>query len=411
MIIAILVGSLLLVAVVWWLLSQQAEAKTAAQLSPETLADSLADGLVLIDKTGQVKLFNAAAAQVSGRPAKQVLGIDIRQVLPLVNIKGQNRTDAENLFFKVLKTGQVMREKMIFLAAQSGQHTPISLVISPVGSTQAPAGAIAIFRDISQEVAEDRAGNEFISTASHEMRTPLAAIEGYLSLALTDRNSQLNQTAHNYLSKAHTATQHLSMLFQDLLTSTRAEDGRLTSNPEVVEIGAAVAQVVDGARFSAENKGLELSYLVSRSQDTAAATKVIRPLYYVYADPQRIREVLQNIIDNAIKYTLSGAVKVALTGDERVVQIQVTDSGPGIAADDIPHLFQKFYRIDNSLTRSVGGTGLGLFICRKIIELYSGRIWVESSLGKGSTFFINLPRLTAEQATTHQAKNSAVMLN
>jgi len=118
-------------------------------------------------------------------------------------------------------------------------------------------------------------------------------------------------------------------------------------------------------------------------------------------------EVLQNLIDNAIKYTMEGYITVRLTGDSSVIQIQVQDTGPGIPAEDIPHLFQKFYRVDSSLTRTVSGTGLGLFICRKIIEMYQGRIWIESQVGHGSTFFINLPRLNTNQALAMQREQAA----
>jgi signal transduction histidine kinase len=135
--------------------------------------------------------------------------------------------------------------------------------------------------------------------------------------------------------------------------------------------------------------------------------KVVKPLYYVWADPDRLREVITNLFDNACKYTDAGRVTIGLTGNNQVVQIYVRDTGGGIPADDIPHLFQKFYRVDNSATRTIGGTGLGLFICRKIIELYQGRIWVESQLGKGSTFFINLPRLTASRANQLQSQTTA----
>jgi signal transduction histidine kinase len=166
-------------------------------------------------------------------------------------------------------------------------------------------------------------------------------------------------------------------------------------------------QVAEAARFHAKEKNLTLSYSVST--DPAAAGKTIRPLYYAYVDPNRIREVFQNIIDNAIKYTMDGNIDVRLTGDSNVTQIQVKDTGGGIAAEDIPHLFQKFYRVDNSTTRTVGGTGLGLFICRKIVELYNGRIWVESVLGKGSTFFINLPRLNSQQALEIQRKQASTI--
>lgn len=126
--------------------------------------------------------------------------------------------------------------------------------------------------------------------------------------------------------------------------------------------------------------------------------KVIKPLYYSHVDPERIKEVITNLFDNAVKYTEVGKISIGLTGNNEIVQIFIKDTGAGIPASDIRHLFQKFYRVDNSATRTIGGTGLGLFICRKIIELYRGRIWVESELGKGSTFYINLPRLNNQKA-------------
>ena len=120
-------------------------------------------------------------------------------------------------------------------------------------------------------------------------------------------------------------------------------------------------------------------------------SKVIQPLYYVYADADRLREVVTNLFDNAVKYTASGKVSIGITGNNDVVQFYVRDTGVGIPTEDIPHLFEKFYRVDNTATRSVGGTGLGLFICRKIVELYQGGIWTERELGKGSSFFVSLP--------------------
>ncbi len=134
---------------------------------------------------------------------------------------------------------------------------------------------------------------------------------------------------------------------------------------------------------------------------------VLKPLYYVLVDPDRLREVITNLFDNAVKYTPTGKISVGLTGNNEVVQMFVKDTGPGIAPEDLPHLFQKFYRVDNSATRTIGGTGLGLFICKRIIDMYRGRIWVESTVNQGSTFYINLPRLTPQQA--QEIKNGEAM--
>jgi signal transduction histidine kinase len=203
-------------------------------------------------------------------------------------------------------------------------------------------------------------------------------------------------------------------LFQDLLTSSKAEDGRLTSHPTVVEMGTFMQQLTDDLKFAAEKKGLLAEFIIGGVDGTIDATTkdanaqhLLKPLYYAQVDPDRMREVVTNLFDNACKYTDSGKISIGLTGNAEVVQMYVRDTGSGIPKDDLPHLFQKFYRVDNSATRTIGGTGLGLFICRKIVELYHGRIWIESEVGKGSTFFINLPRLSAQRASELQAAEAA----
>ncbi|MGH7233908.1 MAG: sensor histidine kinase, partial [Candidatus Saccharimonadales bacterium] len=132
--------------------------------------------------------------------------------------------------------------------------------------------------------------------------------------------------------------------------------------------------------------------------DETAKHRKVKTKYYVYADPDRLRELINNLFDNAIKFTEKGMIEVGLSGDHNNVTIYMRDSGVGVPAPDIPHLFQKFYRVDNTPTRTIGGTGLGLFICRKIVEMLGGRIWAESKLGEGSTFYISLPRLSDSEA-------------
>lgn len=176
--------------------------------------------------------------------------------------------------------------------------------------------------------------------------------------------------------------------------------------------------MADDLRFSAQKKGLAAEFVVGTGETIDATNpeapatpstslKVLKPLYYVLADPDRMREVITNVFDNGVKYTDSGKISLGLTGNTEVVQIYVRDTGAGIPPEDISHLFQKFYRVDNSATRTIGGTGLGLFICRKIVELYHGRIWVESKMGEGSTFFINLPRIDSRKAEQLLAEAAA----
>lgn len=369
------------------------------------LIQSIADGVIVTNTEGRISLMNRAAANMTGWPVEEAAGISVEQVFKVAREKGQEIGTDEYPFAAVL-AHKAYYNQVLQLTARNGQKQIISLVISPVVTpTGEVFGAVAVLRDISDQRAAEQQRGEFISTASHEMRTPVAAIEGYLALALNDKVSTVDSRARGYLEKAHASTQHLGQLFQDLLTSAKAEDGRLSNHPAVVEMGAFLEQLVEDLRFGAQKKGLNTEFIIG-SSDAIDATKdkvgegvkVVRPLYYVYVDPDRVREVITNLFDNAVKYTDQGKVSIGLTGNTEVVQIYIRDTGAGIPAEDVPHLFQKFYRVDNSATRTIGGTGLGLFIARKIIELYQGRVWVESELGKGSTFFINLPRLTNQKA-------------
>jgi PAS domain S-box-containing protein len=362
----------------------------------------------MVGRDNIVHLFNPAASTITGWQASEAVGLDFHSVVNIVNEKGDALAPEAHPFAQALSTNTTVKNSNLGLSTKAGKRLAISVIVSPVidpASKQANS-VVGVFRDISQEKAEEAQRSDFISTASHEMRTPVAAIEGYLALALNPKISKVDDNARKLLEKASISTKHLGVLFQDLLTSSRAEDGRLQSYPQVIELGEITQQVAEAERFHAKEKGLELRYVMS-TDPASGGGKVIRPLYYAYVDTHRIQEVLTNIINNAIKYTPEGSVTVTLTGDPSVIQIQVQDTGPGISADDLPHLFQKFYRVDNSMTRTIGGTGLGLFICRKIIELYNGRIWAESELGKGTTFFINLPRLSAQQALVMQQKQAS----
>ncbi|MDQ5886177.1 MAG: two-component system, OmpR family, sensor histidine kinase VicK [Patescibacteria group bacterium] len=183
-------------------------------------------------------------------------------------------------------------------------------------------------------------------------------------------------------------------------------------------MGTFLSHLSEDLRFSAQKKNLVIEFVVgisganmNASSELGGSTRVVQPLYNVYADPERLREVIANLFDNAVKYTDTGKISIGLTGDDDVVQIYVKDSGKGIPTEDVPHLFQKFYRVDSSATRTIGGTGLGLFICRKIVEMYNGRIWAESEQGKGSTFFINLPRLSNQRFAELSGKSSTQIVS
>ncbi|OGL29527.1 hypothetical protein A3D14_02100 [Candidatus Saccharibacteria bacterium RIFCSPHIGHO2_02_FULL_47_12] len=388
------------------------------QVKSDIIINSIDDGVVLIDAQKIIRLFNPAASKMTGWNQNEALGLDYKSIMRLVDEKNNPYREDQDPFNRAFTEASPVRDNQAVLVSRSEKFLSVTVSVSPLlDENKAVIGVVGIFRDVSEERTQERQRAEFISTASHEMRTPVAAIEGYLALAMNDNVSKIDSKARGFLEKAHASTKALGDLFQDLLTSAKAEDGRLSNHPQVLEMDQYLEQLTQDLRFAAEKKALTVEYMVgSGGAGTGLIdardgnSKVIAPIYYVYADPDRLREVITNLFDNSVKYTDSGKITIGLTGNNQVVQLYIKDTGAGIPAEDIPHLFEKFYRVDNSATRTVGGTGLGLFICRKIIEMYHGRIWTESELGKGSTFYINLPRLEANKAAQMKANQPTDVL-
>lgn len=376
----------------------------------DIILNSIGDGVILLDSEQTIQLFNPAAGKITGWDPKEAVGIDHKLVIQLQNEKGEPYLENETPVARAFIEKQSITDREAELLTKQKTVKSVDITVTPLlDDEEQVSGSTVVFRDVSEQRKEEAQRADFISTASHEMRTPVAAIEGYLALALNDNVSKIDDKARDFLNKAHDSTRHLGKLFQDLLTSAKAEDGRLTNHPRVVEMGQFLTELTDTFKFTAQSKGIGVEFVLG-AQDSiidASDTNTVKPLYYAHVDPDRMREVITNLFDNAIKFTEAGKVSLGLTGNESIVQIRIQDTGAGIPAEDIPHLFQKFYRVDNSAVRTIGGTGLGLFICRKIVELYHGRIWVESELGKGSTFYINIPRINSNQAIEMQKHEAA----
>ncbi len=360
----------------------------------EVVINAIGDGVMAIDSQGVIQLINPAAQRLIGWGKQDALTLNYKSVLQMVNQKNEALDIASDPIQQVLNTNQQIRTNDLSIITKSSKKIIISLVVSPVGDMG--SGIIAVFHDITKEKAEEREQSEFISTASHEMRTPVASIEGYLGLAINPQTAQVDSRARDFILKAHAAAEHLGHLFQDLLDVSKADDGRISNNPKVVNIVTFVHDIVEGLGPKAAQKGLKLVYKPI-PDDTKERT--VAPVYSVNLDNDHIREIVNNLVENAIKYTPKGEVFVDINGDDDHVTISVKDSGIGIPAEDMSHLFQKFYRVDNKDTREIGGTGLGLYLSRRLAEIMGGRIWVESIYTRGSTFYLELPRISSQEAT------------
>lgn len=367
---------------------------SAVEGKSDVVINTIDDGVLAISREGNIELINPSAQQMIGWDQGDALGLSWKSVLKLVASDGKEVNELENPISQALAKNQPTHSDKLFLLTSSGKRILVSIVSSPVGTDG--EGIIVVFRDITKEKAEEREQAEFISTASHEMRTPVASIEGYLGLALNPATAHIDEKARDFITKAHESARHLGRLFQDLLDISKAEDGRLKNEPEIVNVNEFVKEIFDGLTMKANEK--QLNYVFMPDVVNESGEKSLQPIFYANIDPDHFREVVGNLIENAIKYTSAGEVLVNVSGDDKQVSVSVKDSGIGIPAEDLPHLFQKFYRVDNSDTREIGGTGLGLYLSRRLAEAMSGNLRVESEYKHGSTFYLEIPRVNNTEA-------------
>ena len=392
----------LIFSLVLWIRRQKTDDNTsnlenrlsAVESKSDVVINAIDDGVLAISKDGNIELINPSAQQIIGWDQGDALGLNWKSVLKLVTSDGKDVEDLDNPIAQSLSKNQPTHNDKLFLLTSSEKRILVSIVSSPVGTDG--EGIIVVFRDITKEKAEEREQAEFISTASHEMRTPVASIEGYLGLALNPATAHIDEKARDFITKAHESAQHLGRLFQDLLDISKVEDGRMKNNPKIINVNEFLKDIFDGLATKADEK--QLNYIFMPDIIDEGKEKSLQPIFYANIDPDHFREVVSNLIENAIKYTPSGEVVVNITGDDKQISVSVKDSGIGIPAEDIPHLFQKFYRVDNSDTREIGGTGLGLYLSRRLAEAMSGNLRVESKYKEGSTFYLEIPRMSSSEA-------------
>lgn len=363
----------------------------------ELALKNIHDGVIITDKSGVIQFINPAAITMTEcGSADKAIGLDYGLLLKLETKEGRELSEAENPLIRAMNTNQPLENcQVCLIASQSDKRLPICISVLPVDGLG--QNRIITFRNITKELAEEGEQTEFISTASHEMRTPVATIDGYLSLALNPQTATIDARAQGYLTAAQKASKHLGKLFQDLLDVTKLDDGKVKPHFEPVEMGDLVKTISNDFITRAKEAKLNFTF-GSNNSINFGENRQMSQVVYGFVDTNFMREIMDNLIENAIKYTpAGGSIYVNVRGDGDRVLINVTDTGIGISADDLGHIFQKFYRADNSDTRTIGGTGLGLYLVKQRAEAMGGRVWAESAFGEGSTFFVSLPRITGDE--------------
>lgn len=368
----------------------------SAEILANLVLNTIDSGVIIVLSTGVIEYINPAAVSLlGGQMSQNFLGAKLEDILKLENGQGVAIPAQNNLVFYAVNNGQNYTTREYFLVNLQGQKKPVAFKIITAHSPKNER--IVTFYDITSELEAESEQTEFISTASHEMRTPVASIEGYLGLALNPKTATIDERAKKYLEEAHKSSQHLGKLFRDLLDVTKLDDKRIKAHLLPIEVTSTVRSIAEGQIPKMSEKNIHFTFGSSSSANMNGG-RVINQEVFAAVDVDFLREIINNLIENAIKYTNNGGgIWVNVRGDGDRVLINVTDTGIGISPEDSKHVFQKFYRADNSETRTIGGTGLGLYIVKERVEAMSGSTWVESTFGEGSTFYVAFPRLTYEE--------------
>lgn len=340
----------------------------------EAVIHSIAEGLVVVNSQGKVIMMNPAAEKLLGVSKKDKLGQQITD----------NMKDEQLVSLIRKQPGKEGRE--IELAAQADEtkktlRASTAVIENEEGKT---VGMVSVLSDITKQKELDQMKSGFVANVSHELRTPLVAMEKSIALILNKDAGPLTQTQEQFLSIAHRNLQRLSGLINDLLNLSKLEAGKVEFKKSPVAIDKVIIESIEGLQSWAKARGVEVS------------TKIEASLPEIAVDANRIIQVLTNLIGNSIKFTPQGGTVTveAKLYDAQSMVICVTDTGIGIAKENLAKLFDKFYQVGERVATDISGTGIGLSIAKEIVELHRGRIWAESQKGKGTTFSFTLP-LTA----------------
>jgi two-component system, OmpR family, phosphate regulon sensor histidine kinase PhoR len=348
---------------------RQQQTSLDAQAQQKVLFDSMLEGLLLLDRSRKIYLAN--------RTFKNLFGIK-------TEVRGKTIVEALRLreldeLLSLVEAGKSVLDYEIRLPDLNERWLQVNAaaITNAAGERE---GTILVFHDLTRLKQLERTREEFVANVSHELRTPLSLIKGYVE-TLLDGAKDNPEVAERFLKTIERNANRLDLLIQDLLTISALESGRMKLDLAPVEMRALADRVLTFLHGKAENKNVTLLNEL--------------PALVAKGDVNRLDQVLANLVDNAIKYGRpEGCVTVGgKKRDDGALEVFVRDDGPGIPAEALDRVFERFYRVDKARSRDQGGTGLGLAIVKHIVHAHGGEVRCESELGKGATFFFTLPEV------------------
>ena len=364
----------------------------------DAILDSVADGVMVVDNSGQVIVFNQAAARILELPSDQVIHQRTSAIAGLYGAGKTQWAEAIDSWMQDPTTtnpGDYLEERITL-----DDERVISVRLSPVHMGDQFLGMVSIFRDITQEVEVDRLKSEFVATVSHELRTPMTSIKGYADLLLLGAAGDVTEQQQRFLETIKQNADRLSILVNDLLDISRIDQGRMDLKFSEIDVSGLLDTVAVHLRGRSEDEQRTMNVAVELPEDVDLK---------LWGDYDKVQQIMTNLADNAFNYTPEDGhiTFAAQEADDSHIVISVADSGIGIPPEVSDRIFERFFRGDEThdLVMDTPGTGLGLSIVRELVNVHRGRIWFESELGHGTTFFVLLPSRASEpqQAETSEA--------
>jgi PAS domain S-box-containing protein len=354
------------------------EAERERSRSDAILA-SIADGAVITDPFGMIVAINPAMEELAGWSKEEARGQPYAQVYPLFDTRGQEISEEGRFLARAMAGREVVASRGydVVLVARDGRRVPVSVKGAPIIDERGDlTGGVDVLRDVSHEREVDQLKSALVSTVSHELRTPLTMIQGFSELLLSREVAP--EQVREALEMINSSAMRLSRLIDDLLSVSRIESGRLVIRKGPVELEEVLQEVA-----------------ASFPRDPEIRIDVNGGVPPLLADRDMLFQIVTNLVSNAVKYSLPGSpVAVSANQKGESVEVSVEDRGIGMTEEEIAQLFQKFWRVDRPEVKNAGGTGLGLYITKNLVELQGGQLWVRSDYGSGSTFSFSLPLAT-----------------
>lgn len=356
----------------------------------EALFTSIGDGAIATDEFGKITRINPTALRILGYTEREMIGAWFPKKIISLHEDGNQVSLIDRPITRAFLTGKTIIEKTYY-KKRNGQPVPVAITVSPIMLNGKPVGAIEVFRDITIEFEIDRMKSDFISLASHQLRTPLSAIKTYSHMLIDGYMGELTGAQKKSLRTIVSAANRMNELISTLLNITRIESGNVTVTPKAVNVAKLAEEVNKEHALAASDREIDLSLHIAAKQPPTVQT-----------DTLLFKEVLSNLVSNAIKYTPPGGkVEVTVKSRRYDVLFVVADSGMGIPKYSQEQIFTKFFRAHNVVKQETSGTGLGLYLVKGLVDALGGKIWFESAEGKGTVFSVTLPKQTLAPAVTH----------